>query len=170
MLQWQCLLIHLSPPPRASPWVPPCLQHRPWILAAYGMWACHCALGTRGTAMVLLHTTISFCVAQFRSLALSWLCSLFLLSTLRLQDVEEVKVSVSMPTGKEMAPLPMPTSKGTPLFSDESPLKNCGGAPPSGHGGLMHVNPALHLAVLSFVSDCVSALGGGPVLTLYLVS
>ncbi|XP_047609039.1 protein-cysteine N-palmitoyltransferase HHAT isoform X3 [Phacochoerus africanus] len=67
-------------------------KHRPWILAAYGMWACHCALGTRGTAMVLLHTTISFCVAQFRSLALSWLCSLFLLSTLRLQDVEEVKM------------------------------------------------------------------------------
>uniref|UniRef100_A0A8C3WHB8 Hedgehog acyltransferase n=1 Tax=Catagonus wagneri TaxID=51154 RepID=A0A8C3WHB8_9CETA len=66
-------------------------KHRPWILAAYGMWACHCVLGTQGTAMVLLHTTISFCVAQFRSLFLSWLCSLFLLSTLRLQDVEEVK-------------------------------------------------------------------------------
>ncbi|XP_007446422.1 PREDICTED: protein-cysteine N-palmitoyltransferase HHAT, partial [Lipotes vexillifer] len=65
-------------------------KHKPWILTAYGMWACWCVLGTQGTAMVLIHTTISFCVAQFRSLFLSWLCSLFLLSTLRLQDVEEV--------------------------------------------------------------------------------
>ena len=73
-----------------------CLQHKPWILAVYGMWACRCVLGTQGTAMVLIHATISFCVAQFRSQFLSWLCSLSLLSTLRLQDVEEVKVRVSV--------------------------------------------------------------------------
>lgn len=73
-----------------------CLQHRPWILTAYGMWACWCVLGAPGTAMIFLHTVISFSVAQFRSLFLSWLCSLLLLSTLRLQDVEEVKVSVSV--------------------------------------------------------------------------
>ncbi|XP_055439044.1 protein-cysteine N-palmitoyltransferase HHAT isoform X4 [Bubalus kerabau] len=66
-------------------------KHKPWILAVYGMWACRCVLGTQGTAMVLIHATISFCVAQFRSQFLSWLCSLSLLSTLRLQDVEEVK-------------------------------------------------------------------------------
>uniref|UniRef100_H0WUF7 Hedgehog acyltransferase n=1 Tax=Otolemur garnettii TaxID=30611 RepID=H0WUF7_OTOGA len=66
-------------------------KHRPWILMVYGMWACWCVLGTPGVAMVLLHTFISFCVAQFRSLILSWLCSLLLLSTLRLQEVEEVK-------------------------------------------------------------------------------
>ncbi|XP_006198798.1 protein-cysteine N-palmitoyltransferase HHAT isoform X1 [Vicugna pacos] len=66
-------------------------KHRPWILAAYGMWACQCVLGAQGTAVVLLHTAISYCVAQFRSPFLSWLCSLLLLSTLRLQDVEEVK-------------------------------------------------------------------------------
>ena len=60
------------------------------------MWACRCVLGTQGTAMVLIHATISFCVAQFRSQFLSWLCSLSLLSTLRLQDVEEVKVRVSV--------------------------------------------------------------------------
>ncbi|XP_043779495.1 protein-cysteine N-palmitoyltransferase HHAT isoform X2 [Cervus elaphus] len=66
-------------------------KHKPWILAVYGMWACRCVLGTQGTAMVLIHTTIAFCVAQFRSQSLSWLCSLALLSTLRLQDVEEVK-------------------------------------------------------------------------------
>uniref|UniRef100_A0A2K5DCZ8 Hedgehog acyltransferase n=1 Tax=Aotus nancymaae TaxID=37293 RepID=A0A2K5DCZ8_AOTNA len=66
-------------------------KHRPWILMLYGMWACWRVLGTPGLAMVVLHTTISFCVAQFRSQLLSWLCSLLLLSTLRLQGVEEVK-------------------------------------------------------------------------------
>uniref|UniRef100_A0A8C0NJS9 Hedgehog acyltransferase n=2 Tax=Canis lupus familiaris TaxID=9615 RepID=A0A8C0NJS9_CANLF len=66
-------------------------KHRPWILGAYGMWASWCVLGAHGTAIIFLHTLISFCVAQLRSLALTWLCSLFLLSTLRLQDVEEVK-------------------------------------------------------------------------------
>lgn len=51
--------------------------------------------------MVFLHTTVSFCVAQFRSLFLSWLCSLSLLSTLRLLDVEKIKVSVSiLPLGR----------------------------------------------------------------------
>ncbi|XP_016075026.1 PREDICTED: protein-cysteine N-palmitoyltransferase HHAT isoform X2 [Miniopterus natalensis] len=67
-------------------------KHRPWILAAYGMGACWCVLGAPGTAMVFLHTVVSFCVAQFRSLFLSWLCSLLLLSTLRLQGVEEIKL------------------------------------------------------------------------------
>lgn len=60
----------------------------------YGMWACWCVLGAPGVVMVLLHSTIAFCVAQFRSVLLSWLCSLLLLSTLRLQSVEEVKVRV----------------------------------------------------------------------------
>ncbi|XP_033618141.1 protein-cysteine N-palmitoyltransferase HHAT [Fukomys damarensis] len=64
---------------------------RPWILAAYGMWACWSVLGAPGMLMVLLHTVIAFCVAQFRSLFLSWLCSLLLLSTLRLQGVEDIK-------------------------------------------------------------------------------
>uniref|UniRef100_I3MIB1 Hedgehog acyltransferase n=1 Tax=Ictidomys tridecemlineatus TaxID=43179 RepID=I3MIB1_ICTTR len=66
-------------------------KHRPWILMVYGMWACWSVLGVPGVAMVFLHTVIAFCVAQFRSLLLSWLCSLLLLSTLRLQGVEEVK-------------------------------------------------------------------------------
>ncbi|GAB1285901.1 Protein-cysteine N-palmitoyltransferase HHAT [Apodemus speciosus] len=66
-------------------------KHRPWIVMVYGMWACWCVLGTPGVVIVLLHTTVAFCVAQFRSMRLSWLCSLLLLSTLRLQSVEEVK-------------------------------------------------------------------------------
>ncbi|XP_029415326.1 protein-cysteine N-palmitoyltransferase HHAT [Nannospalax galili] len=66
-------------------------KHRPWILTVYGVWACWCVLGTPGVAMVFLHAAVAFCVAQFRSLVLSWLCSLILLFTLRLHDVEEVK-------------------------------------------------------------------------------
>lgn len=66
-------------------------KHRPWILMVYGVWACWCVLGTPGVAMVFLHAAVAFCVAQFRSLLLSWLCSLLLLFTLRLQGVEEVK-------------------------------------------------------------------------------
>ncbi|XP_004641263.1 protein-cysteine N-palmitoyltransferase HHAT isoform X1 [Octodon degus] len=66
-------------------------KHRPWILTAYGMWACWSVLGAPGVVMVLLHAIIAFSVAQFRSLLLSWLCSLLLLSTLRLQSVEDIK-------------------------------------------------------------------------------
>ncbi|XP_060220931.1 protein-cysteine N-palmitoyltransferase HHAT isoform X2 [Meriones unguiculatus] len=66
-------------------------KHRPWILMVYGMGACWCVLGVPGVAAVFLHTTVAFCVAQFRSMLLSWLCSLLLLSTLRLQSVEEAK-------------------------------------------------------------------------------
>ncbi|XP_077013844.1 protein-cysteine N-palmitoyltransferase HHAT isoform X8 [Tamandua tetradactyla] len=68
------------------------MKHRPWVLMVYGVLACWCVLGAPGVAMVFLHTIISFCVAQFRSLLLSWLCCLLLLSTLRLQGVEEVKM------------------------------------------------------------------------------
>ena len=85
--------------------VPPCLQHRPWILGAYGMWASWCVLGAQGTAIIFLHTLISICEAQFQSQLLSWLCSLFLLTTLRLQDVEEVKVSVSVLPWRRRRPL-----------------------------------------------------------------
>ncbi|XP_075386083.1 protein-cysteine N-palmitoyltransferase HHAT isoform X3 [Tenrec ecaudatus] len=66
-------------------------KHRPWILMVYGMWACWCVLGAPGVSTVFLHTTISFCVAQLQSPLLSWLCSLLLLSTLRLQGVEDIK-------------------------------------------------------------------------------
>lgn len=83
----------------------------------YGMWACWCMLGAPGVATVFLHTTIAFCVAQFRSMLLSWLCSLLLLSTLRLQSVEEVKVSVLL--------LPLTTGKGKTLASCPSASSTC---------------------------------------------
>nr|XP_044997502.1 protein-cysteine N-palmitoyltransferase HHAT isoform X2 [Jaculus jaculus] len=66
-------------------------KHRAWILMAYGVCACWCVLGAPGVAMAALHTIIAFCVAQLHSLPLSWLCSLLLLSTLRLRSVEEIQ-------------------------------------------------------------------------------
>ncbi|XP_039770780.1 protein-cysteine N-palmitoyltransferase HHAT isoform X3 [Ornithorhynchus anatinus] len=67
-------------------------KHRPTVLMIYGMAACWCVLGVRGLALVLLHVFISFCVAQFKIPLLSWLCSLLLLSSLRVQALEEVKL------------------------------------------------------------------------------
>ncbi|KAL0608825.1 Protein-cysteine N-palmitoyltransferase HHAT [Plecturocebus cupreus] len=95
-------------------------MHRPWILMLYGMWACWCVLGTPGLAMVLLHTTISFCVAQFRSQLLSWLCSLLLLSTLRLQSVEEVKAGVQWCHLDLLQP-PPPGSSDPPASASQVP-------------------------------------------------
>lgn len=59
--------------------------------------------------------------------------------------MEEVKVSVSvLPLGR----CPHP---GRCLgFSDKSQLKNHGGAPPSGHMGLMHVNLGVAFCRLVF--------------------
>lgn len=58
----------------------------------YGMAACWLLLGIKGFAVILLHATISFAVAQFQLSLLTWLCSLILLSTLRIPAVEEAKV------------------------------------------------------------------------------
>lgn len=58
----------------------------------YGMAACWFLLGMKGFAVILLHAAVSFAVAQFQIPLLTWLCSLLLLSTLRIPAVEEVKV------------------------------------------------------------------------------
>lgn len=58
----------------------------------YGMSACWFLLGIKGFAVILVHTAISFAVAQFQIPLLTWLCSLILLSTLRIPAVEEAKV------------------------------------------------------------------------------
>lgn len=117
------------------------------------MWACRCVLGTQGTAMVLIHATISFCVAQFRSQFLSWLCSLSLLSTLRLQDVEEVKVRVSVSfflyqwEGENRF---CNANIQVDAFVFGCRSKNWDGAPPRGRRGCCILR--------SFVSDFVLAL------------
>ncbi|XP_010176959.1 PREDICTED: protein-cysteine N-palmitoyltransferase HHAT [Mesitornis unicolor] len=66
-------------------------KYKPWCLMAYGMAACWLLLGIKGFAIILLHATISFAVAQFQLSLLTWLCSLILLSTLRIPAVEEAK-------------------------------------------------------------------------------
>lgn len=58
----------------------------------YGMIACWFLLGIKGLALILLHIFISFSVAQFQMSILTWLCSLLLLSTLRIPALEEAKV------------------------------------------------------------------------------
>ncbi|NWS46514.1 HHAT palmitoyltransferase, partial [Probosciger aterrimus] len=66
-------------------------KYKPWCLMVYGMAACWLLLGIKGFAVILLHAMISFAVAQFRLSVLMWLCSLTLLSTLRIAAVEEAK-------------------------------------------------------------------------------
>uniref|UniRef100_A0A8C8SDI1 Hedgehog acyltransferase n=1 Tax=Pelusios castaneus TaxID=367368 RepID=A0A8C8SDI1_9SAUR len=67
------------------------VKYKPWCLMAYGMVACWFLLGFNGLAVILLHIAISFSVAQFQTSVLTWLCSLLLLSTLRVPAVEETK-------------------------------------------------------------------------------
>lgn len=129
------------------------LQHRPWILTAYGMWACWCVLGIPGTATIFLHTLISFCVAQFRSLFLSWLCSLFLLSTLRLQDVEEIKVSVSiLPLGRRRSLWRWPLPGGYLCFQGTVNCRTAVGVLLVAVVGWCMRTLVLHSAVVYFVS------------------
>ncbi|XP_059574166.1 protein-cysteine N-palmitoyltransferase HHAT isoform X2 [Alligator mississippiensis] len=66
-------------------------KYKPWCLMTYGMIACWFLLGIKGLALILLHIFISFSVAQFQMSILTWLCSLLLLSTLRIPALEEAK-------------------------------------------------------------------------------
>ncbi|KFP64262.1 Protein-cysteine N-palmitoyltransferase HHAT, partial [Cariama cristata] len=66
-------------------------KYKPWCLMVYGMAACWLLLGIKGFAVILLHATISFAVAQFQLSLLTWMCTLILLSTLRIPAVEETK-------------------------------------------------------------------------------
>uniref|UniRef100_A0A8C9FDV6 Hedgehog acyltransferase n=1 Tax=Pavo cristatus TaxID=9049 RepID=A0A8C9FDV6_PAVCR len=66
-------------------------EYKPWCLMVYGMVACWFLLGIKGFAVILLHTAVSFAVAQFQIPLLTWLCSLILLSTLHIPAVEEAK-------------------------------------------------------------------------------
>ncbi|XP_009667247.1 protein-cysteine N-palmitoyltransferase HHAT isoform X1 [Struthio camelus] len=66
-------------------------KYKPWCLMVYGMVACWFLLGIKGLAVILLHAITSFVVAQFKIPVLTWMCSLILLSTLRIPAVEEAK-------------------------------------------------------------------------------
>ncbi|XP_064365705.1 protein-cysteine N-palmitoyltransferase HHAT isoform X4 [Dromaius novaehollandiae] len=67
-------------------------KYKPWCLMVYGMVACWFLLGIKGLAVILLHAITSFAVAQFKIPILTWMCSLILLSTLRIPAVEEAKM------------------------------------------------------------------------------
>ncbi|XP_053239248.1 protein-cysteine N-palmitoyltransferase HHAT isoform X2 [Podarcis raffonei] len=66
-------------------------KYKPWFLMVYGMAACWFLLGTNGLAVIFLHVTFSYGVAQFKNPFLMWLSSLLLLSTLRVSALEEIK-------------------------------------------------------------------------------
>ncbi|XP_054836504.1 protein-cysteine N-palmitoyltransferase HHAT [Eublepharis macularius] len=66
-------------------------KYKPWVLMAYGMTACWFLLGTNGFIMILLHTSVSYFVAQFKNPVLIWLSSLLLLLTLHIPALEDIK-------------------------------------------------------------------------------
>ncbi|KAF7665584.1 hypothetical protein LDENG_00138730 [Lucifuga dentata] len=61
------------------------------VLAVYGLVAAIHILGVKGIGVLLLHLGLSFSVAQLRNPALSWACSLLLLSTLHIQPLQEIQ-------------------------------------------------------------------------------
>ncbi|XP_076016425.1 protein-cysteine N-palmitoyltransferase HHAT [Genypterus blacodes] len=61
------------------------------VLAVYGLVAANSILGVNGVCVLLLHLGLSFSVAQLRSPAMSWACSLLLLSTLYIQPLQEIQ-------------------------------------------------------------------------------
>ncbi|XP_029927218.1 protein-cysteine N-palmitoyltransferase HHAT isoform X2 [Myripristis murdjan] len=60
-------------------------------LLIYGVVAAYSVLGVKGVSVLLVHLSLSFSVAQLRRPALSWTCSLLLLSTLHIQRLQEIQ-------------------------------------------------------------------------------
>ncbi|XP_077194523.1 protein-cysteine N-palmitoyltransferase HHAT isoform X5 [Paroedura picta] len=68
-------------------------KYKPWVLMAYGMAACWFLLGTNGLIVILLQTSVSYFMAQFKNPVLTWLSSLLLLSTLRIPALEDLQMT-----------------------------------------------------------------------------
>ncbi|KAF7704872.1 protein-cysteine N-palmitoyltransferase HHAT isoform X1 [Silurus meridionalis] len=66
-------------------------QLRKAILTVYGVLCAWWLLGWRGVVVLMLHLSISLAVAQLQSSALTWVCALFLLSTLHITSIQEVQ-------------------------------------------------------------------------------
>ncbi|XP_036403106.1 protein-cysteine N-palmitoyltransferase HHAT [Megalops cyprinoides] len=66
-------------------------QRRVAVLTAYGVLAAWSTLGARGVGVVVLHTCLSFTVAQLRRPALSWTCALLLLASLHVGALEDLQ-------------------------------------------------------------------------------
>lgn len=68
------------------------LQFRLAVFAVYGLFSAGWLLGLWGVTLLMLHLSISLVVAQLRSPALSWFCSLLLLSTLNVSALQDLQV------------------------------------------------------------------------------
>lgn len=68
------------------------LQYRLAVYMIYGVLSAGWLLGVHGVVLLMLHLSISLAVAQMRSPALSWCCSLLLLSTLNISAVQDLQV------------------------------------------------------------------------------
>ncbi|XP_060789246.1 protein-cysteine N-palmitoyltransferase HHAT isoform X1 [Neoarius graeffei] len=66
-------------------------QLRKAVLTVYGVLCAWWLLGSRGVAVLMLHLTVSLAVAQLRNPALSWGCTLLLLSTLHISSVQDLQ-------------------------------------------------------------------------------
>ncbi|XP_072546101.1 protein-cysteine N-palmitoyltransferase HHAT [Salminus brasiliensis] len=66
-------------------------QCRKAVLTLYGVLAAWWLLGSRGVALLMLHLSASLAVAQLRSPALSWGCTLLLLSTLHIRSLQDIQ-------------------------------------------------------------------------------
>ncbi|XP_048047278.1 protein-cysteine N-palmitoyltransferase HHAT isoform X2 [Megalobrama amblycephala] len=66
-------------------------QFRLAVFAAYGLFSAGWLLGLWGVTLLMLHLSISLVVAQLRSPALSWFCSLLLLSTLNVSALQDLQ-------------------------------------------------------------------------------
>ncbi|XP_007890669.1 protein-cysteine N-palmitoyltransferase HHAT [Callorhinchus milii] len=66
-------------------------KFRVWCFMLYGMLACLFTVGPKGLAMMLLHLSISYAVAQLQVAGLSWLCSILLLYTLQMESLEKIQ-------------------------------------------------------------------------------
>ncbi|XP_056624385.1 protein-cysteine N-palmitoyltransferase HHAT isoform X2 [Triplophysa dalaica] len=66
-------------------------QYRLAVYMIYGVLSAGWLLGVRGVVLLMLHLSISLAVAQMRSPALSWCCSLLLLSTLNISAVQDLQ-------------------------------------------------------------------------------
>ncbi|XP_077468698.1 protein-cysteine N-palmitoyltransferase HHAT isoform X1 [Stigmatopora argus] len=64
-----------------------------WVMAltVYGFSAASSVLGIKGVAVVLVHVALSFLVAQLRKPILCWTCSLLLLCSLHIRQIQDIK-------------------------------------------------------------------------------
>ncbi|XP_066538109.1 protein-cysteine N-palmitoyltransferase HHAT isoform X2 [Hoplias malabaricus] len=66
-------------------------QYRKAFLTFYGMLAAWWLLGLRGMAVLMLHLSVSLAFAQLHNPAVSWGCTLLMLSTLHIKSLQDIQ-------------------------------------------------------------------------------